>query len=1512
VNLSAPFVRRPIGTTLLTAGVALAGGVAFFLMPVSALPSVDYPTIQVQASLPGASPETMASSVATPLERRLGHIADVSEMTSSSGAGSTQIVLQFNLNRNIDGAARDVQAAINAARVDLPATLRQNPTYRKANPSDSPIMILALTSKSKTTGQIYDAASTIIQQQLSQIKGVGDVEIGGGSLPAVRVELNPLALAKYGIALEDVRAALASANANRPKGIIGDGPQRLQIYTNDQSVQAADFRPLIIAYRNNAAVRLQDVADVQDGVEDVHNLGLFACGPPPGTPYPTMGSFRPGQGGRPNFGGGGPGGGGFSGQGGGFSRGGFGPPGGQASGPPAASSAPTSGAPGSGGGFRRWGGGAGPPSSGAPAGAGGRFGGAQGGPSQEEQATAVVPPMAGEAPQGAGAQAGSEATGSDQAADGAAPGGARPPWAGRFHRPGGAPPSSAEAAGAGQGPASGPPAGGFRRWQGGAPPSGAPGGQGGRPPWAGGQGGPPGGAQGARPPWAGRFPGGFPGRGGFPGGFRGGAGGAPGAGGGEGGSLPLLGVTPPESAQPGAGGFDRSQWRSRFGQGRGQAQGQAPGQGRPPASSTPAAPAAGKANTQLSAACANTDGPQPAVVVQVRRQPGANIIATVDRIKKTLPIVEAALPQDITVTPAIDRTTTIRASLVEVERTLLIAIVLVVLVVAFFLKSARATLVPAVAVAVSLLGGIGMMYLLGFSLDNLSLMALTVATGFVVDDAIVVLENISRHIEEGMPRYKAALLGAREVGFTVMSISISLMAVFIPILMMGGIIGRLFREFAITLSMAVLVSLLVSLTTTPMICAYMLRPDNKSARKAPGWWVKASDGVFNPMKRAYEKALDWSLDNGPTALAILVCTIVLNIYLWSIIPKGFFPQQDTGMLMGGMQADQASSFAISQQRLTRFINIIARDPALSTVVGFVNGGRGGGGGGFMFMAMKPKNERKGGADELMMRLRPQFGRITGASAFLAPVQDVRVGGRQSNASYQYTLEGPDLATLRTWATRLSEAMMGEPALTDVNTDQQDHGLQSYVNVNRDTAAQLGLTSAEVDNTLYDAFGQRQVATIYKAQNQYHVIMEAGPQYIQSPDALSNIYVSSSAAQRAVATRLSQGGYSIPGYSTLSAAARATGGGGGGGGGAATLTTTSGGGGAAVSGPSGTGEPPPAATSEASATNASSFTTAPANFAAPSLSASTAAGGGGGGAAAGSSSNTNLIGATAPPSRGASSGLAISTSAETMTPLSAFASWADGSQPRSVNHQDESIATTISFNLAQGKSLSDAVSQIHDAEEMIGMPPTVHGSFQGTAKVFQDSLANEPVLILTAIVCVYIVLGILYESYIHPLTVISTLPSAGVGAVTALLLFKTEYSIIALIGVILLIGIVKKNAIMIIDFALDAERAQGCTTREAIRQACLLRFRPIMMTTFAAILGAVPLVVAWGEGSELRRPLGMTIIGGLLVSQILTLITTPVVYLYLDRFRKRSPHERQLSRGVGAAPTPPEQSETARA
>jgi multidrug efflux pump len=1132
VNPAALFIRRPIATVLLTVGIALAGAGAFFLLPVSPLPQIDLPTISVTASLPGASPETMATSVATPLEKRLGIISDVTQMTSSSRVGSTNIILQFGLDRNIDGAARDVQAQIAAARVDLPATLHSNPTYRKQNPADAPIMILALTSPTRTPEAIYDVASTVLQQQLLQIKGVGDVTLGGSSLPAVRVELNPVAISAYGIGLEDVRSAIASANANQPKGIVQNSQLGFQIYTNDVALDAAAYRPLVIAYRNGNAVRLSDVATVLDSVTDVHNFGLV--------------------------------------------------------------------------------------------------------------------------------------------------------------------------------------------------------------------------------------------------------------------------------------------------------------------------------------------NGKPAIILVIHRQPSANIIDTVDRVKALIPTLRELLPADVALQVALDRTITIRASLADVERTVLISVVLVIGVVAFFLRNGRAIMIPSVAVVVSLLGALGVMLLLNFSLDNLSLMALTVATGFVVDDAIVVLENVTRHVEAGMSRLQAALLGAQEVSFTVLSISISLVAVFIPILLMGGIVGRLFREFAITLSAAILVSLVISLTTTPMMCAFLVdapKPLNKQGRIA-----RAAEGTFAWMQRHYERALDWSLDSGPLMLIVLAASIVLSVYLYGVAPKGFFPTQDTGQLAGGLQTDQSSSFSLSSQRLRRFVNIVQHDPSVQTVVAFAGNNAAGG---FLFTSLKPRGERVGGSPEVIQRLRPKLARVSGASLFLNPVQDIQIGGRQSNATYQYTLEADNLANLRLWAGRLADAMKTQPDLTDVNTDQEDHGLESYVTIDRDKAGRLGLTNAAIDNTLYDAFGQRQVSRIYKENNQYEVVMEAASPFTQDPTQLRNVYVSTGGP--AIATSTSKAATSTAASATATTAA--------------TSTTTIG-----------------AAASTTGSSSTSTMTT-PANSAGvgntagqPGALSSTTASNVAVGTAA-------VAGPAAPPGHAASQGVAVSVTPEKIIPLSAFTSWTDKSTPTAVNHQDTSPATTISFNLATGKSLSDATRAFAEAEAQIGMPSTIHGSFQGTAKVFQQSLASEPVLILAALLAIYIVLGVLYESYIHPLTVLSTLPSAGLGAVIALILFHVEFSIIALIGVILLIGIVKKNAIMMIDFALVAEREQDLSSHDAIRQAALTRFRPIMMTTFAAMLGAVPLAIGWGEGSELRRPLGITIIGGLLVSQVITLLTTPVVYLYLDRLTRRGRAAKAAETRLASGPLP---------
>ncbi|HEV3430979.1 MAG TPA: efflux RND transporter permease subunit, partial [Paraburkholderia sp.] len=999
--------------------------------------------------------------------------------------GSARITLQFGLNRDIDGAARDVQAAINAARADLPTSLRSNPTYHKVNPADAPILILALTSPTLTAGQLYDSAATVLQQSLSQVDGVGEVDVNGSANPAVRIELEPHALFHYGIGLEDVRAALASANANSPKGDIEFGPQRFQLYTNDQASKASQYKDLVIAYRNNAGVKLSDVGEVVDSVEDLRNLGL-------------------------------------------------------------------------------------------------------------------------------------------------------------------------------------------------------------------------------------------------------------------------------------------------------------------------------------------TNG-KHSVLVILYRQPGANIIETVDRVIAMLPQLKASLPADVDVIPTSDRSVTIRASLKDTEHTLIIAVALVVMVVFLFLRNWRATLIPSVAVPISIIGTFAAMYLMGFSLDNLSLMALTIATGFVVDDAIVVLENISRHIESGMSRMQAALLGAREVGFTVLSISVSLVAVFLPILLMGGIVGRLFREFALTLSLAIAVSLAVSLTLTPMMCSRLLEEAHE--KKEEGRFAQWLERGFLRLQNGYERTLGWALGHPLLILMVLIATVALNVVLYVIVPKGFFPQQDTGRLIGGIQADQSTSFQAMKVKFAEMQRIVQANPAVDSVAGFT-GGRATNAG-FMFVSLKPKSERKLSADEVIAQLRGPLSNVAGARTFLQSVQDIRVGGRQSNAQYQFTLLADNTTDLYKWGPKLTEALQARPELADVNSDQQQGGLESMVTIDRKSAARLNITPSQIDNTLYDAFGQRQVSTIYNPLNQYHVVMEVAPKYWQSPEMLNQIWVSTS------------GGTASGAQSTNATAGTVT----------ATTTTS----GASTGGTGGT------STSSAAALAADSAR----NLATNSL------------AASGKSS--------------ASSGAAVSTSKETMIPLSAIASFGPGTTPLSVNHQSQFVASTISFNLPPGKSLSDATQAIYDTMAEIGMPQTIHGSFQGTAQAFQQSLDNQPILILAALLAVYIVLGILYESYIHPLTILSTLPSAGVGALLALLLFKTEFSIIALIGVILLIGIVKKNAIMMVDFAIEASR-QGLSSRDAIFQACLLRFRPIMMTTCAALLGALPLAFGRGEGAELRAPLGISIVGGLIVSQVLTLYTTPVVYLYMDRLR----------------------------
>ncbi|MHB8886679.1 MAG: efflux RND transporter permease subunit [Methylovirgula sp.] len=1097
MNLSAPFIARPVATTLLTIGIAIAGILGFLSLPVSPLPQVDFPTIAVQAILPGASPETVATSVASPLERRLGQIADVTEMSSTSGIGQTRITLQFSLNRNIDGAARDVQAAINAARADLPTSLRSNPTYRKLNPADAPILILTLTSKTLTRGQIYDAASNVLQQRLSQLNGIGQVIIGGSALPAVRVELNPSALFNYGVGLEDVRAALASANADSPKGAIEDHGYHYQIYTNDQATRAADYKPLIVGYRNGSPIFLSDLGQVVDSVEDLRNAGL----------------------------------------------------------------------------------------------------------------------------------------------------------------------------------------------------------------------------------------------------------------------------------------------------------------------------ANGK----------------PAVVVILFRQPGANIIDTVDRIKAELPHLQAAMPSTIKLTLASDRSLTIRASLHDTERTLIIAVILVTLVVFLFLGDVRAAIVPSIAVPVSIIGTFGLMYLVGYSLDNLSLMALTIATGFVVDDAIVVLENITRYVEAGVPRVQAALRGAREVGFTVLSISISLIAVFAPIMLMGGLLGRLFREFAVTLSMAILVSLLMSLTTTPMLCSLVLKrrsPDERRRRWNP----------FAMVLRGYEHSLGWALRHGTVAMLTLAGAIGLTIILFIVIPKGFFPEQDTGRVIGAIQADQSISFQAMRKKLAQLMAIVSADPAVHTVVGFTGvgsgGGRAGENTGSVYISLKPLSQRNVSADQVIARLRHKLAAIPGARLFLQSVQDIHVGGRQSNAEYQYVLQGDNAEELYTWGPKLLRALQRTKVLADVNSDQQQKGLESNVIIDRDTAARLSITPFQIDNTLYDAFGQRQVSTIYSAVNQYHVVMEVAPRYWQNPQILKEIYVSTSGGNPS--------GTQVTGAPV----------------GTVVVNTV-------ANNPS---APTPAAPTSTTTSSARVINTA-------------------------RNAATNALASTGHGS--ASAGAAVSTNMETMVPLAAFAHFGHGKTPLAVNHQGLFVATTISFNLAQGVSLSEAAATIDRTVRDIRMPASIHGSLQGTAKVFESSLANEPFLIAAALAAVYIVLGILYESYVHPITILSTLPSAGVGALIALFLFHTEFSVIALIGVILLIGIVKKNAIMMIDFALEARRVDGLDAHAAIFQACLLRFRPIMMTTVTAILGAIPLALSFGEGGEIRRPLGIAIVGGLIVSQMLTLYTTPVLYLILDRLQEWARRDRSV-------------------
>ncbi|MDI1285728.1 MAG: efflux RND transporter permease subunit [Reyranella sp.] len=1094
MNLSAPFIARPVATTLLTIGLALAGMVAFMGLPVSPLPKVDFPTIQVTANLPGASPETVATSVTTPLERRLGAIAGVTEITSSSSVGNARITLQFDLSRSIDGAARDVQAAINAARADMPADLRSNPQYRKVNPADAPVLVLALTSNTLGQGRLFDAASNVLQQKLSQVSGVGQVTLGGSSLPAVRVEINPSTLTKYRIGLESVRAALAAANANAPKGALEVGERRYQIYANDQARVADEYRSLIIGWRNGSPVRLSDVAEVIDSVENIRNEG--------------------------------------------------------------------------------------------------------------------------------------------------------------------------------------------------------------------------------------------------------------------------------------------------------------------------------QANGKRS------------VLVIIYKQPDANIIETVDEVKELLPELQASLPNDVDLAVVSDRTTTIRASLREVEQALIISVILVVLVTFAFLRSARAGFVAAIAVPVSLIGTFGAMYLLGYSLNNLSLMAMAIAAGFVVDDAIIVLENISRHIEAGMSRIDAALLGAREVGFTVVSMSLSLIAVFIPILLMSGIVGRLFREFAVTLSIAILISMVVSLTTTPMMCAYVLRPHDGGKE---GLFFRASERAFGVLHSLYGRSLGVVLRHPLLTMLVFLATVLLNIHLYVTIPKGFFPQQDTGRIVGGIRADQSISFQAMRRKFRQFMEIIRTDPAIESAAGFTGGFQTNSG--FVFASLKPLGERKESADQVIARLRPRLAQVPGALLFLQAVQDIRVGGRQSNAQYQFTLQADSLPELYTWGPKLVEALKADSAvITDVDSDQQQRGLQVNLTIDRDAASRLGVSTRGISAALYDAFGQRQVSTIYNALNQYHVVMEVSPEYWENPETLKDIYVSTS--------------------------------------------------GGAISGAQATG--------------------AIVSVAQPST--AQVAAGAVDPAQAVRNQRTNQIAVSGRGS--ASTGAAVSTAPETMVPLSAVTRYEFGTTPLAVNHQGLFVASTISFNLAPDKTLSDAIAYVNGVMAEIGMPASIHGSFQGTARAFQQSATNQLLLVLAALAAVYIVLGILYESYIHPLTILSTLPSAGIGALLALKVGGIEFSIIAMIGVLLLIGIVKKNAIMMIDVALERERNEGLDPRVAIHEACLLRFRPILMTTMAAILGALPLAIGFGEGAELRRPLGISIIGGLIVSQILTLYTTPVIYLYLDRFRRRDrDRPSRIARVMGSTGAP---------
>jgi multidrug efflux pump len=1110
VNISGPFIRRPVATTLLTVGIALCGAVAFMLLPVAPLPRIDIPAIFVSAALPGASPEVMASTVATPLERHLGAIADVDDMTSTSGVGTSNIQLTFGVDRDIDGAARDVQAAIVAAHADLPSALTRNPSYRKINSSLFPVMAIAMTSDVLTQGQIYDAADAVISQRLSQIQGVGGVNVNGSALPAVRVEINPQALSKYGVGLQDVRAAISNANANAPKGAIESSDLRYQIYTNDNARDAVPYRNLIIAKRNGSVVRLGDVAevlDMQDGAtENVRTYGLY--------------------------------------------------------------------------------------------------------------------------------------------------------------------------------------------------------------------------------------------------------------------------------------------------------------------------------------------NGKPAVFVTVFQQPGANVIEMIDAVKAELPQLKGSIDPKIDLVVTFDRSITIRASLRQVEQTLMLAVAMVILVVYIFLNSYRAALVPALVVPVSLIGTFGAMYLLGYTLDNFSLMALTVATGFVVDDAIVVMENTTRHIEAGMGRMRAALLGAREVGFTVVSMSLSLIAVFIPFMFAGGIVGRIFREFTVTLSVSILISLLISLTTTPMMCSRLLQ---RQAQRKPSRFAAAFDRGFERLRGGYGRSLHWALHHRRFMMLLLVATIGLNVYLYVVIPKGFFPQQDTGQLQGGIRGDAASSFQFMKRKLRQVAAIIQQDPAVKTVTGSVGaGGFGPGGGGAgasanVTIALKPLTERRISADQVIARLRPKLSQVEGVAAYLQAVQDIGGGGgRSANSQYQYTLLGDDLAELRTWSQRLRAALQDVPEVTDVDSDLQPGGLEADLIVDRDAASRLGLTEVQIDNALGDAFAQAQVSTIYNpfSPQQYHVVMEVAPQYWQNPEVLKELYISTAGG----AVSGTQASQAVAGTTTLTGAA------------------------------------------------GTASATAVAQDTARNLAANSLANAGRG--------NT-------------STGSAVSVAAETVVPFSAFSHFLTGTTPVTVNHTGTSVSTAIAYNIPEKVSIGTAMDAIKQKMNEIHVPTTIHGGAYGTAKLFQQSSGTSQLLMLAAALsAIYVVLGVLYESYSQPLTILSTLPSAGVGALLALIVTGTEFSLIAFLGILLLIGIVKKNAIMMVDFALEAERTLGLDPMAAIAHACSLRFRPIMMTTCAAIAGALPLAIASGDGTEMRRPLGISIVGGLIVSQLLTIYTTPVVYLYVHRFWKRKKHPRETpparAAGHGAA------------